>query len=118
MSVRGRWRIVQTELWDSEALDLVAPAFIEFGGDGSGSFGFIVVQGEMDCREVVRDGRPGVEFSWEGNDECEPASGRGWAVLHEDGSLHGRVFFHLGDDSGFTAVREREPQPGYAPGWA
>jgi hypothetical protein len=48
----------------------------------------------------------GVEFSWEGNDECDPASGRGWAVLEEDGSLCGRIFFHLGDDSGFTAVRK------------
>jgi hypothetical protein len=48
----------------------------------------------------------GVEFSWEGNDESDPASGRGWAVLEEDGSLSGRIFFHLGDDSGFTAVRE------------
>jgi hypothetical protein len=38
-----------------------------------------------------------VEFSWEGNDECDPASGRGWAVLEEDGSLCGRIFFHLGD---------------------
>jgi hypothetical protein len=70
----------------------VAPAFIEFAEDGSsGSFGFIAVQGEMDCREVERDGRPGVEFSWEGNDECDPASGRGWAVLEEDGSLCGRM---------------------------
>ncbi|HEX5299410.1 MAG TPA: hypothetical protein VFW50_20690 [Streptosporangiaceae bacterium] len=34
------------------------------------------------------------------------ASGRGWAVLEENGSLSGRIFFHLGDDSGFTAVRE------------
>jgi hypothetical protein len=34
MSVVGRWRIVETELWDSGALDLVAPAFIEFGGTG------------------------------------------------------------------------------------
>jgi hypothetical protein len=32
--------------------------------------------------------------------------GRGWAVLEEDGSLRGRIFFHLGDDSGFTAARE------------
>ena len=60
----------------------------------------------MDCREVERDGRPGVEFSWEGNDECDPASGRGRAVLKNDGSLRGRIFFHLGDDSGFTAVGE------------
>jgi hypothetical protein len=60
----------------------------------------------VDCREVERDGRPGVEFSWEGNDECDPASGRGWAVLEKDGSLRGRIFFHLGDDSGFAAVPE------------
>jgi hypothetical protein len=74
-----------------------------------GSFGFIAVQGELDCREVIRDGRPGVEFSWEGNDDCDPASGRGWAVLEEDDSLRGRTFFHLGDDSSFTAVRGGEP---------
>jgi hypothetical protein len=107
MRIAGRWRITEAELWDCDALNLVAPAFIEFTEDGSsGSFGFIAVQGEMDCREVERDGRPGVELSWEGNDECDPASGRGWAVLEEDGSLCGRIFFHLGDDSGFTAVRE------------
>ncbi len=75
MSVVGSWRIVETELWDSDALNLVAPAFIEFGEDGMGSFGFIAVQGEMDCQEVTRDGLPGVEFSWEGNDDCDPASG-------------------------------------------
>ncbi len=107
MRIAGRWRITEAELWDCDALNLVAPAFIEFGEDGSsGSFGFIAIQGEMDCREVERDGRPGVEFSWEGDDECDPASGRRWAVLEEDGSLCGRIFFHLGDDSGFTAVRE------------
>ncbi|MFZ0188131.1 MAG: hypothetical protein WAL72_14440 [Streptosporangiaceae bacterium] len=107
MRIAGRWRITETELWDCDALNLVAPAFIEFAEDGSsGSFGFIAVQGEMDCGEVERNRRPGVEFSWEGNDECDPASGHGWAVLEEDGSLRGRIFFHLGDDSGFTAVRE------------
>ena len=46
MSVAGRWRIVETELWDSDALDLVGPAFIEFGEDRAGSFGFIAVQGD------------------------------------------------------------------------
>ncbi len=85
--VVGRWQITESELWDSDALNLVAPAFIEFERDGSGSFGFIAVQGQIDCREAERDGWPGVEFSWEGNDECDLASGRGWAVLEEDGSL-------------------------------
>jgi len=53
MRIAGRWRITEAELWDRDALNLVAPAFIEFAEDeSSGSFGFIAVQGEMDCREV------------------------------------------------------------------
>ena len=66
--------------------------------------GFIAVEGELDCRDVARDGRPGVEFSWEGHDEYDPASGRGWAVLNPDRSLDGHIYFHLGDDSAFRAV--------------
>ncbi len=75
-----------------------------------GSFGFIAVQGQMDCREATRDGRPSMEFSWEGSDECDLANGRGWVVLEDDSSPRGRIFFHLGDDSGFTAVRGK-PRP-------
>ena len=40
MRVAGGWRITEAELWDCDALNLVAPAFIEFTDDGSsGSFG-------------------------------------------------------------------------------
>src|SRR5215210_4455390 len=91
------------EVWDREAIDLLGPAFIEIGAEGHGGFRFIAVEGWMDIREVERDGRPGIEFSWEGNDECDPASGRGWATLALDGSLEGRIFLHLGDDSSFRA---------------
>jgi hypothetical protein len=66
------------------------------------------VEGSTDWREVQRDGLPGAEFSWEGSDEGDQASGRGWGVIEEDGSLRGRIFFHLGDDSSFTA-RARQP---------
>lgn len=105
MSVVGRWRIVDMELWDQDAVDLVAQGFIEFETEFMGSFGFIAVQGGMDWREAPREGRPGVEFSWEGFDEGDPASGRGWATLEPDGSLRGRLCFHLGDDTGFHAAR-------------
>jgi hypothetical protein len=105
MSVLGTWRMVEMELWDREDLDLVGPAFIVFGKDGTGRFAFIAVEGWMDCRDTPRDGRAGVEFSWECNDDCDPATGRGWAVLERDGSLRGRIYFHLGDDSGFGAER-------------
>lgn len=81
MRIVGRWQITESELWDSDALNLVAPAFVEFEQDGLGSFGFIAVQGQMDCREAERDGRPGVEFSWEGNMSAirpAAAAGRCW----------------------------------------
>jgi hypothetical protein len=51
------------DMWDQEAIDLVAPGFIEFGDDGTGEFGFIAVRGWMDCRPGEPAGRASVEFS-------------------------------------------------------
>ena len=91
--------------WDQEVVDLVQPGFIEFDEDGLGGLGFIAVTGELDCRDADRDGRPGVEFSWQGSDEGDDVSGRGWAALNPDGTLEGHIYFHLGDDSAFRAER-------------
>ncbi len=71
-----------------------------------GRFHFGAVHGWIDCRYVKRDGMDAVEFSWDGNDESDPACGRGWAVREGD-RLNGRLFFHQGDDSGFVAERQR-----------
>ena len=101
----GRWRIIAMELWDTDAIDLVAPGFIEFDGRRAGRLSFVAVEGQLDCREAVRDGHPGVEFTCEGGDDEDPVTGRGWAVLTDDDTLDGRIFFHLGDDSGFRATR-------------
>ncbi len=60
----------------------------------------------MDWRGTTRDGEPAVEWSWEGNDEMDPAQGRGWAKL-KDGELHGMIFIHQGEESGFTAKRAK-----------
>ncbi len=46
------------DLWDQEAIDLVAHGSIEFGDDGTGEFRFIAVQGWMDCRLGERGGCP------------------------------------------------------------
>lgn len=104
-SVMGQWRITEMDNWDQEAVDLVQPGFIEFDDDGLGSLGFIVVKGELDYRNADRDGRPGVEFSWQGSDEGDDVSGRGWAALNPNGTLAGHIYFHLGDDSAFRAER-------------
>lgn len=102
----GRWRTVEMDLWGPDAIDLVGPAFIEITADGRGWFRFIAVEGYLDCRHVERGGRPAVEFTWDGNDEGDRASGRGWAQVEADGSLRGHIFIHDGDDSGFRAVAD------------
>jgi hypothetical protein len=93
--------------WDQETVDLVEPGFIEFDEDGLGELGFIAVTGELDCRDADRDGRPGVEFSWQGSDEGDDVSGRGWAALNPDGTIEGHIYFHHGDDSAFRAEVQR-----------
>jgi hypothetical protein len=103
MRLTGRWRIVQMSGWDRDAIDLVEPGFVEFAGDGTGRFGFIAVRGWLDSRPIERDGRVGVEFTWDGVDEGDQVSGRGWAALVDDGTIEGHLFFHMGDDSSFRA---------------
>jgi len=79
---------------------------LEFDDRGLGCFGFIAMEGDLDCRYADVDGRARVDFTWEGDDEGDARSGRGWAQLERDGSLRGHFFFHAGDDSGFLAVRD------------
>lgn len=82
----------------------MGPAFIECRTDGTGRFRFFAVEGDMDIRHAASALGPRAEFTWEGDDDGTPASGRGWVQVESDGSLAGRICFHLGDDSGFRAV--------------
>jgi hypothetical protein len=100
-----RWHIVSMSMWDEDYLNEEVRAFIEFDDKGGGSFHFGYVRGGIDYRDVSRDGKPAVEFSWDGNDEMDPAMGRGWAVL-EGERLQGMISFHQGDESEFEAERE------------
>ena len=106
----GRWRIVSMSAWADDYLDEEVEAFIEFEEKGFGSFQFGYIQAEIDHRTTNRDGKPAVEFSFEGYDHGggEEMSGRGWAILGAD-ELHGMIFFHGGDDSEFVAKRAEAP---------
>src|ERR1700722_2019299 len=108
----GRWRIVSMSAWDEDFIDEEEEGFFEFDENGSGEFHFGYVHGHMDCRLTTRDGEPAVEWTWDGNDEMDPAQGRGWAVV-KNGELHGMIFFHSGgDDSEFVAKRVAAPGSG------
>ena len=85
------------DLWDKDAIDLVEPGFITFNGE-EGEMRFIAVRAWLDVRYRSRDGVLVAEFSWEGIDEGDQRSGRGWATLAAQGRPSRPFFFHNGDD--------------------
>jgi hypothetical protein len=105
-SIAGRWRITHMDEWDQEFVDAEVEGFVRFDPDGGGEFQFGYVHGRMTCEQTERGGKPAVEWSWDGNDEMEPASGRGWVTLQDDDTLKGKLFFNRGDSSGFTAKKK------------
>lgn len=100
----GRFRITELDGFDDDYLCLVADPFIEFGPKGEGRFQIGALEATMDVQETERDSEPSIEFTWEGFDEGDEISGRGWAVVDAD-RMHGHLYFHLGDDYGFKAKR-------------
>jgi hypothetical protein len=100
----GRWRITLMTEWDQDFVDEEVPGYFEFRKDGLGDFQFGYVQAQIDWRDTERDGQQAVEITFEGMDEMTPTSGRGWASIDGD-TLDGIIFFHQGDESGFTAKK-------------
>jgi hypothetical protein len=94
----GVWRIEEMEVWGDDSPNLLGPANITFDDDELGSLQFVAFS--------ERDGRPLVEFSWQGHDDSDDACGRGWAIIEGDGNLRGRIFIHCADDSAFIAKRD------------
>jgi hypothetical protein len=109
-AILGHWRITHMDQWDQDFVDAEIEGFVRLDHDGTGEFQFGYVHGWIDYELTERDRKPGVEWSWQGNDEMDPASGRGWAVLLDDGTMKGKLSFHGGDRSGFLAVRKGEPK--------
>ncbi len=103
--IEGRWRIVETELWDQEALDLTVPAHISLGRNGLGEMQLIAIGASIDYRVEQRGDALVLEFSWSGFDEMDATSGRAWARIDGD-TMRGKLFIHQGDESTFVARRE------------
>jgi len=104
--IEGRWRIVETELWDQAALDLIVRAYMRFDRNGLGEMELIAIGASIDYRVEQRDGAFVLEFSWSGFDEMDATSGRTWARIGGD-TIRGKRFIHQGDESTFVARRER-----------
>ncbi len=103
MDYIGKWRITEMEMWESDYLDMEVKAYITIESKDSGEFQFGLVSGQIDG-EISKDGNR-FEFTWDGNDECDPAFGSGWLILKDKDSLEGRIKFHQGDSSDLLATR-------------
>ena len=98
----GRWRIVEADQWDRDYLDLVEPAYITIGEDGTGEFVFGTVYATLD----IEYGQSVVFFTWVGFDENGDINGSGSAELQDDGTIEIELSFHKGDDAILKARRE------------
>ena len=100
----GKWLIGEMEAWDKDFIDLMEPGHITIKSDGLGLLMFGAIQTDIDCRlEMVNDSER-LDFTFNGIDEGDPICGRGWVELKGD-QLIGRIYIHLGDDSGFVAQK-------------
>lgn len=100
----GKWRITEMELWDREYIDLMGPGRLTIKADGDGELRFGAIEALIDCKVEAVGGVERLDFSFEGDDEGDPVCGRGWAEV-KGKTMSGRIYLHMGDDSGFTAAR-------------
>ena len=96
-----KWRIIEADIWDRDYLDLVQPAYIEFGKNGRGEFAFGAMEATMELEYASRI----VFFNWTGFDEGDEMSGSGSADLRDDGRLEIQLAFLNGDDAVLKAHR-------------
>ena len=104
MKFAGTWHIQSMELWDEDYFNMEVQAYITIEPNYLGSFQFGLVSGALDGSISGKEGQETFHFSWEGNDENDPAFGSGWCQLNEHKTLEGEIKFHMGDSSEFQAV--------------
>ena len=105
MKYEGVWHIIEMDMWDEDYCNMEVQAFIQVGPNGIGKFQFGLVSGGIDGEVVKTGNMERFEFTWEGQDECDPALGSGWLRFSEKDKLKGRIKLHMGDSSEFFAVR-------------
>jgi len=93
------------EQWDEDYFNMEVQAFLHIEPNGMSHFQFGLVSGALDG-EVLKTGNlERFEFTWEGQDENDPALGSGWLKFSGKDKARGSIKIHLGDRSAFLAVR-------------
>ena len=105
MNYIGEWHIAEMEMWDEDYFNMDVQAYIKVKEDRLGVFQFGLVSGGIDG-EVLKCGeKERFEFTWDGNDESDPAQGSGWFEVMNENRISGKIKLHFGDSSTFSAIR-------------
>ncbi len=107
MSFTGTWHIYEMEQWDEDYFNMDVQAYIEIKPDNHGLFQFGLVCGDIDGRIIDYSDEKRFDFTWDGNDECDHASGSGWVIIKEIDMIEGEFRIHNGDSSTFLAKRAK-----------
>ena len=84
MKFGGIWLITEMENWVEDYFNMEVQAYIEIDERGSGDFQFGLVTGAIDGELTTDKLGEKLEFTWEGGDENDEASGSGWLRLKDD----------------------------------
>ncbi len=101
----GSWHIQEMDAWDEDYFNMDVQAYFQIESNNLGHFQFGLVSGQLDGATDKIGEEEIFIFSWEGNDECDPASGCGWCRLRDENTIEGSIKLHLGDNSTFVAER-------------
>ena len=96
----GRWRIVESDLWDRANLDLCGPATLTITAQG-GEIPF----GALEAIREVEYARDSIGFRWNGCEEGDQVEGEGPAKLLDDGTIAIEFAYHNGDEAVLKAKR-------------
>ena len=97
----GRWRIVESDLWDRAHLDLSGPATLTITAQG-GEIAF----GALEAGLEVEYARDSIGFHWAGCEEGDQVDGEGTAELLDDGTLEIEFEYRNGDEAVLKAKRD------------
>ena len=96
----GRWRIVESDLWDRANLDLCGPATLTITAQG-GEIAF----GALEATLEVEYARDSIGFRWYGCEEGDQVEGEGTTELLDDGTIEIEFAYHNGDEAVLKAKR-------------
>jgi hypothetical protein len=101
----GTWHIYEMETWDEDYFNMEVQAYITIDKNNGGEFQFGLVTGSIDGEITKTASSEILEFTWDGSDECDEVSGSGWIKLKDKTTIEGKINFHHGDSSLFSAKR-------------